>query len=112
MTPYLNEIEIDRELPGGIRSETYQIGIIGGFVGGFEDGHPAGPRLHHSVQWEGDALAFESSSYTGQARETGVWTERREVWSLDAAHRLRVVITTRGSNDSPKTVSLTYRQRD
>jgi len=112
MTPYFNEIEIDRELPDGIHSETYEIGIIGGLVPGFEDGRPAGPRLHHSVQWEGDALAFESGSDTGQAPETGIWTERREVWSFDAAGRLRAVITTRSSSEAPKSVTLLYRRRD
>src|SRR5262245_58729892 len=45
MTPYFNEIEIDRELPDGIHSETYEIGIIGGLVPGFEDGRTAGQAL-------------------------------------------------------------------
>lgn len=31
------------------------------------------------VKWERDAMIFESGSYTGEARETGVWSERREV---------------------------------
>ncbi len=58
-----------------------------------------------------DTLVFESGRYTGQRPETGVWTERREAWSLDSDGRLHVVITTRGSSDAPRTVAVVY-QRD
>jgi hypothetical protein len=55
MKLFFKDIAIDREFQSGTRSETYQIGIIGGVVAGFGDGRPAGPRLHHSVKWDGDA---------------------------------------------------------
>jgi hypothetical protein len=61
--------------------------------------------------WEGNALTIERASHTGPTRETGVWTERREVWSLEAANRLRVAVTSRSSVDDSKTVTLVYRRR-
>lgn len=42
-----------------------------------------------------NALVFESGSYTGEASETKVWAERREVWSLDPDGRLRLTVTNR-----------------
>jgi hypothetical protein len=113
MKPFFNDITIDREFESGTRSETHQIGVVGGVVPGFrEDGSPDGPRRHHAVKWDGNALLFESGSYTGQAPETGVWDERREVWSLDPNGRLRLAITTRSSVDGSRTVTLVYRRLD
>src|SRR5688572_26971849 len=85
MTPYFSEISIEREFASATRAETHAIGILGGSVSGIVgSGKPARPRSHHSVKWDGNALVFENGSYAGELPETGVWTERREVWSLDA----------------------------
>ena len=111
MKPFFKDINVDREFESGTRSETHHIGVTGGVVpGARRDGTPDGPRRHHAVKWDGNALVSEGGSYTGQTRETGVWTERREVWSLDLDNRLRVVITTRGSAGVSNTVSLVYRR--
>lgn len=112
MTPFFKAIAIDREFASGTRSETYDIGIVGGVVPGLrEDGSPTGPTTRHdAVKWQGRMLVFEKGSYTGQAAETGVWAERREVWSLDRAGRLRMEIAIRSSVDPPKTVTLIYRR--
>lgn len=74
------------------------------------DGKTNGPPTHYAVRLEANALVFESGSYTGQSPQTGVWTERAEVWSLDLDGWLHVVITTRSSTDAPKTVALVYRR--
>jgi hypothetical protein len=112
MEPFFKDIDIDREFETVTRSETHQIGVMGGVVPGVRrDGSPDGPRRHHAVKWDGNALVFEGGSYTGQTREAGVWTERREVWSLDLDDRLRVTITSRGSGDVSNTVTLVYRRR-
>ena len=58
----------------------------------------------------GNALVFDSGSYTGQRPETGTWTERREVWSLDDDGRLRLAITTRSSGDGSRDITLVYRR--
>ena len=111
MIPFFKDINIDREFESVTRSETHQIGVMTGVVPGVHpDGSPDGPSRHHAVKWDGNALVFESGSYTGQTREAGVWAERREVWSLDLDDRLRVVITIRGSGDVSNTVTLLYRR--
>lgn len=91
MAPYFKEISIEREFANATRAETHAIGVLGGAVSGtVGTGKPAGSRSHHAITWDGNALVFENGSYTGELPETGGWTERREVWSLDADGRLRV----------------------
>ncbi len=113
MRPFFKDITIERQVEGGSRAETHQIGVVGGVVGGLTStsGTTGSLREHHAVKWDANALVFESGRYTGQSRETGVWTERREVWSLDSDGRLHVVITTRGSSDAPRTVSVLYQRQ-
>jgi hypothetical protein len=111
MKPFFKDIAVTRVLTSGTRSDTYQIGVEGGTVSGRADGSVNAPRTHHRVAWEEQALVIESGSYTGQALESGDWTERREVWSLDSGVRLRLAITTRSSVDAPRTVILMYRRQ-
>jgi hypothetical protein len=111
MEPFFRHVTVDRQFATGSRSETHLIGVQGGVVPGIRaDGSPNGPTAHHAVIWNGNALVFESGSYTGQRPETGVWTERREMWSFDADGRLRVVITTRSSGDGSSARTLQYRR--
>ena len=111
MRPFFKDITIEREFESGTRSETHEIGVVGGVlpVPG-SDGRTSGPNQHHAVRWDSNALVFESGTYTGQSAETGVWTERREVWSLDSNDRLHLMITTRSSVDALRTVALVYRR--
>ena len=106
MRPFFKDITIEREVEGSTRAETYQIGVVGGVVGGVGTG-----GRHYAVKWEANVLVFETGSYTGQTPETGVWTESREAWSLDSDGRLHVVITTRGFNDAPRTVAVVYQRQ-
>ena len=111
MEPFFRDITIEREFETSTRSETHLIGVQGGTVSGVRaDGSPTGPRTHHAVKWEGNALVFESGTYTGQYPETGTWAERREMWSLEADGRLRVAITNRSSGDGPRAATLHYRR--
>lgn len=103
MEPFFKDIVIDRQFESSTRSETHLIGVVGGVVGGFGG-------THHGVKWDGNSLVFENGSYTGQRAETGVWTERREIWSLDPDGRLHLVITTSSSADDSRTVTLVYRR--
>jgi hypothetical protein len=111
ITPFFKDITIDREFTAAAtRSETHAIGVVRGSVSGTTAG-PAGPRGHRAVTWHGSALMFESATYTGGARQSGAWDERREVWSLEPDGRLRVVTTTRSSADvSGSTVTLIYQR--
>ena len=105
------DITIERQFETGTQSATHLIGVQGGTVSGLgADGTPTAPSSHHAVKWDGNALVFESGSYTGRDPETGTWAERREIWSLDADGRLRVAITKRSSGDGPRTVTLLYRR--
>ena len=110
MEAFFKDIAIAREFETGTRSETYAIGVVGGVVPGLRaDGSPNGPHGHHAVNWDQNALVFESGNYTGEIPETGVWAERREVWSLEPNGRLRLTITTRSSVDVSRSVTLMYR---
>ena len=111
MEPFFRDITIERQFETGTRSETHLIGVQGGTVSSMPaDGSPSGRTAHHAVKWNGNALVFESGSHTGLRPETGVWTERREIWSLDADGRLRVAITTRSSGDGSRAITLQYRR--
>jgi hypothetical protein len=111
MKPFFKDITVTRALATGTRSDTYQIGVVGGTVSGRADGNIKGSRTHHRVAWEEQALVIESGSHTGPVPESGDWAERREVWSLDSGMRLRLAITTRSSVDAPRTVMLVYRRQ-
>jgi hypothetical protein len=110
LKPFFRDITVARELANGTRSETYQIGLVGGTVPGRADGNADGPRSHRRVEWEELTLVFESGSYTGPTPESGQWADRREVWSLDPGGRLRLAITTRSSDGASSTVTLVYRR--
>ena len=111
MKPFFKDIAVDREFESGTRSETYFIGVVGGFVSGLSaHGGAGGPSGHQRVDWDRNALVFESGQYTGDKPETGVWTEHRETWSLDTDGRLHVTLNTRSSRDVPKTATLIYRR--
>lgn len=111
MTPFFKDITVTRALDSGTRSETFQIGVAGGTVSGRADGSANRPRTHHRVEWEEQALIIESGRYTGPTPESGEWTERREVWSLDSGGRLRLSITTRSSVAAARSVILAYRRQ-
>ena len=108
--PFVSDIEIRREFESGVRAETRKIGIGGTVPGIRKDGTMNGSEERYAVTWDGADLVFENGAYTGARGERDVWTERGEVWSLDVTGRLRVVITTRGSNVKPSTVTLVYRR--
>lgn len=111
MKAFFKDITVTRVLASGPRSETYQIGVVGGSVPGRGDASRSEPGTHHRVEWEGDVLIIERATYTGQTRESGEWTDRHEAWMLDSAGRLRVEITTRSSTDASKTAILVYRRQ-
>jgi hypothetical protein len=93
------------------RTESYDIGAIGGSMSGIVGGPVSPLRTHQRLAWEEQVLVIESGSYTGGARETGDWTERREAWSIDSDGRLRVRISTRGSGVAPSDDTVIYRRQ-
>jgi hypothetical protein len=104
-------ITIERTVETDPVTETHQIGVIGGTVGGIgRDGRQSGPFTSHAVKWDGDALVFENESHTERVEPT-TWSERREVWSVDEGGRLRIVISNRSSDGSAGLQTLLYRRR-
>ena len=106
--PSFKDITVTRMLDSGAQSETYLIGVVSGFMTGTA---VARPNTHRRVVWEEQTLVIENGSFTGRTPETGEWTERREVFSLDSPDRLRMAITTRGSGDVSSSAILLYRRR-
>jgi hypothetical protein len=113
MTPYFKDIAIEREFADRTRLERHEIGVIGGSVSGSnaDKAGDARRRQYGAAKWDSTALVFEDGSHTGHERETGVWSDRREVWSLVSGDRLLVTITTRGSGAAPRTLTLVYRRQ-
>jgi hypothetical protein len=109
MNPFFKDITVVRELANGTSSETFQIGVVGGSLGGTVAGEF--PSRHHRVIWEKQTLVIETGSYTGPTPESGQWAERREAWSLDSDGRLRLAITSRSSGSASSTVTLVYRRQ-
>jgi len=110
-------VTIARQSKSGLRSESYQIGLGRGTVGGVDrTGRGPGPNgevpgTEVLTKRDGDRLVIESSSYSGATREAGPYTERKEVWSLDAEGALFITTTERSSDVEPWTTNLTYRRR-
>ncbi len=101
MRPAFLRVSIRREADSGISDDSYDIGIVGGMVGGLgKNEFIENPRRasHHSTLWIGRTLQFWAEAYVGESPRDGQWTERREVWSLDADGRLRIEITTEAWN--------------
>jgi len=105
-----SSIKIERTLDAGPVTETHQIGIIGGTVGGIgRDGRQGGSSTSYGAKWDGNALVVDDESHTDRVGPA-IWNERREVWSLDQAGRLRIVISTRSSDGSAGLQTLLYRR--
>jgi hypothetical protein len=114
MTPYYSAITIEREFETGARTETNPLGVAGGSVGGVNgsavSAGPIGSKTHYSVIWEDNVLVFNRGSYTGDAPDMGTWTEHIEAWTLQPDGRLRVTVTTRGSDGPLRTITTMYRR--
>ena len=103
--PSFKDLKVTPALEGGTDSATYQLGIVGGTT------RSEGPQTHFCAAWEAQTLVIERGTYTGQVPESGEWTERREVWSLDESGRLHLTITTRSPAAAVRTVMLVYRRQ-
>ena len=116
MPPFFKELSVERQFVTGVRTETYQIGIEGGMVGAVRPANRGTgrdvnvPQTRFSVRWEDDRLVIQSGSYSGPTRDAGPYTEHTQVWQLDAAGRLILSTTDRGSDVASTTKTLTYRK--
>jgi hypothetical protein len=107
----LPRVTIERQFQGGVRSETYRIGVIEGTVGGVAAGVSVPSwQTRFAVKWDGDRLVIETGRYFGSPREKGPYSEHGEVWDLDPQGRLVMTITDRDSTTESRTIELTYRK--
>jgi hypothetical protein len=116
MPPLFKELSVERQFVTDVRTETYQIGVVGGTVGGVVPTNRApAPNVNASetrlwVRWENDRIVIDTGNYSGSSRETGPYSEHSEIWQLEAAGRLILSITDRGSGIASTTKTLTYRK--
>lgn len=105
MKPFYRELLVTRDFGNGPRTERHGLGGIGGRIG------PSG-RSEFRVGWESRTLVIEHANHAGPIPGAGEWDERREEWSFDADGHLRIVITTRTSqNPTPSSVTHVYQRR-
>jgi hypothetical protein len=113
MAPAFLRITIERHFVDDIRTDTYQIGVEGGVVGGVSHGvapNAPVPQTRFSVHWDSDRLVMETGNYSGPTREAGPYAERVEIWQLDSKAKLRVMTTDRGSGIATTTTTTRYRR--
>lgn len=85
MEPFFKDLAVEREFKNGRRSETYQIGVVGGIIGGVDrTGRGTGPDGQRpetgvSVLWDSNRLVIETGTYSGPTPESGPYTEHRGV---------------------------------
>ena len=104
-------MRVERRSKAEVRSDRYQVGLVGGTVGGIgEGGRNSNARTVFSVAWRGDTLVIETGNYSGSIEEPGPYSEHGETWSLDAQGRLVMTVTDRASGTEPRTIQLTYRR--
>jgi len=112
--PPLITLAVERHSSGGVHSDLYTIGLIGGTVSGVS-GNTVGTGLggraqtRFSTTWDGDRLVIENS-YLGRPGDAVSSSAHKEV-SLDAQGTLSLVVTDRSTGTEPITTNLIYRRQ-
>mgnify|MGYP003575670900 CR=1 FL=1 len=109
MPPAFMQLIIEREYADRVTTETHQIGIRGGIVGGIAGGGRS-YQSSFSVRWEGPRLIIERSSNPSPARDAGPSWEHTEEWELNSAGTLVISVTDQASDSAPKSNTFTYRR--
>ena len=111
MRPYYSSLRVERHFQDGVRTATYQVGILGGSVGGIVAGEPTDApetRTSFSVVWRDGTLVIRSESRVGREHVTQSSTSREEIWSMDSAGRLVIVTVVSGSGAAAKQSTAVY----
>jgi hypothetical protein len=108
-------LNVERRSERGWRTESHEIGIVSGVVGGVPPGGAgAGPAPYNtsqsSVTWNMETLVIWKSKYSGPARQSSPWIEYEERWSLDDQGKLHVSVAETGSGREARTFQLVYRR--
>ena len=110
-TNVFEDITIVREFADHARTDTYQIGIVGGTIGGVSRllGRPV-TETRFSVQWDANRLVFKTSSDSEVPGQTQQHSEHTEIWQLAGDGTLIMAVTDRSSSVEPASKVLTYRK--
>ena len=103
LPPAYLRLYVTRHLGDVVQQASYQIGLIGGTVGGL-NGPPGGSR--HEVTWRGDSLWIYEERYASGANIR----RRGEMWRIDERGRLVIDIETRQKDEPAVTRTLAYRR--
>ncbi len=104
INPPLVTLAVESRFGNAIRSDTYNVGMIGGFVGGLPRQVPQ-TSSRFSTRWGGAKLIVALGNYA----DGKLMSEHGEVWSLDRQGLLSVAITDHMAGDAPTTTNLIYR---
>src|SRR3954471_22680792 len=107
ITPYFDDLTVERHFKSGVESDSYKIGTIGGTVGSSRPGEWAAV----AVTWQGENLIIRTGKYSGPSQASGPYTEHEEAWSFDPTGRLLITSTDRASGSQPTTIRLIYRRQ-
>ena len=104
MPPAYLWFTVERWFGNEVQKDSYQIGVIGGVVGGLPrlDGATPSSSQQWSVTWQGNALRMETATAAPRTR-------RVEVWRLDEKARLVVTIS-RTQGDQVQMQTAMYRR--
>lgn len=113
MPPSYLRITIRRERESGATTETHQIGISGGVVGGAiaaTGERIRAPETHFETRWFDRSLIFLNRVDGPDGPHTGQWSERQETWSLGPDGRLRVEIVSESADHQRNTSVSVFRR--
>ena len=102
---------VERRFDTGRRSDRYLIGVVSGTVSGTVGRGLNREQTRTAVRWDGESLVINSGRYSGPARDSGPYTERHEIWSLDQQGKLSIVTTESGSDFETRKGTATYTRR-
>ena len=107
MPPAYLYLNVERWFQDEVRKDTYQIGVVGGFVGAGSGAASATPQSRWSVTWQDAALRMEWENVGGSAGSA----RRVETWHLDNLKTLLISVESTQEN-GVETQTATYRRAD
>ena len=106
INPALVTLTVEPRFGNAVRADTYDIGMIGGVVGGLPANGPQ-TSSRFSTTWDANKLVVDVAQYLGGK----LTSEHGEVWSLNEQGALSIVVTDRVVGDPATTATLVYRRQ-